>query len=258
MFIARPDAQLYAVSFGNAPQSLLALGGWIGSWELWLEPFTLLSSSWRTVAYDHRGSGATLAAPDSITFATLLDDLFAVMDTLTIDNCILAAESAGAATALQAVLQRPERFRGLVIVGGLYHRERPNGKDPFLTALQADFHATLDWFVDACVPEPESAALRRWGRQIISRTTSAAAIRLYESLYEVDLRPHLADITLPTLLLHGENDQIVPVSEAKALAAHLPNHELVIIPGAGHVPTITQPHVVANAITAFFGQEQAK
>lgn len=257
MFISRPDAQLFTVTFGNAPRTLLAIGGWIGSWELWAEPFSLLSASWRTVAFDHRGSGATLAAPDSISFSSLLDDLFAVMDACAIDECILAAESAGAATALQAVVQQPARFRGLVVVDGLYYRTRPQGTDPFVAALQADFATTLDQFVDACVVEPDSEAIRRWGRQIVARSTPAAAIRLYESLYEVDLRPHLASITVPTLLIHGENDQIVPVHEAQKLAAQLPNSELLILPGAGHVPTITRPQAVADAITRFFALDQA-
>lgn len=253
MFISRPDAQLYAVSFGAAPQTILALGGWIGSWELWTEPFSLLSPFWHTIAYDHRGSGATLASPESITCTSLVEDLFAVLDSFAVDHCVLAAESAGAVTALQAVLQQPERFRGLVIVDGLYHRERPRGGgDPFVAALQADFHATLDQFVDACVVEANSEALRRWGRQIVGRSTPEAAIRLYESMYDVDLRPQLAQITLPTLIIHGEQDRIVPVSVAQELAAQLPNNQLILLPGAGHVPTITQPQAITNAINAFF------
>ena len=252
MFIARPDAQLYAVSFGAASRTLVALGGWIGSWELWAEPFGLLSPTWRVIGYDHRGSGATLAAPESISFAALTEDLFAVLDAYTVGQCVLAAESAGAATALQAMLQRPERFSGLVIVDGLYHRERPQGIDPFVAALRADFGTTLDHFVNACVVEPDSLAIRRWGRQIVGRSTPEAAIQLYESLYDIDLRPQVAQIAQPALILHGEADRIVPVSAAQWLASQMPNSQLLVLPGAGHVPTITQPQTVANAITTFF------
>ena len=62
---------------------------------------------------------------------------------------------------------------------------------------------------------------------------------------------------MPTLLIHGEHDQIVPVHEAQELAAQLPNSELLILPGAGHVPTITRPYAVADAITRFFALDQA-
>jgi pimeloyl-ACP methyl ester carboxylesterase len=252
MFVARPDAQLYAVSFGAASQTLVALGGWIGSWELWAEPFGLLSPSWRVIGYDHRGSGATLAAPESISFAALTEDLFAVLDAYDVTQCVLAAESAGAATALQAIIERPERFHGLVIVDGLFHRERPQGIDPFVAALRTDFGATLDHFVNACVVEPDSLAIRRWGRQIVGRSTPEAAIRLYESLYGVDLRPQVAQIVQPTLILHGESDRIVPVSAAQWLATQIPNSQLLVLPGTGHVPTMTQPQTIAAAITTFF------
>jgi 3-oxoadipate enol-lactonase/4-carboxymuconolactone decarboxylase len=252
MFVSRPDAELYAVAFGNGPRTLLAMGGWVGSWELWAEPFGMLSASWRVIGYDHRGAGATVAPPESITVPVLVDDLFAVLDAFAIDQCVLAAESAGAAIALQAALRQPARFGGLVLVDGLYHRERPQGADPFVRALQADFQATLGQFVDACVPEPDSAAIRRWGRQIVGRSTPAAAIRLYECLYEIDLRPQVAQITLPSLIIHGEADQIVPLDAAEWLAAELPNSRLVVLPGAGHVPTITRPEAVAGAIDQFF------
>ena len=48
MFITHADAQLYTVVFGNGPRTLLALGGWVGSWDLWAESFRALSQSWQT------------------------------------------------------------------------------------------------------------------------------------------------------------------------------------------------------------------
>jgi pimeloyl-ACP methyl ester carboxylesterase len=118
------------------------------------------------------------------------------------------------------------------------------------------FTPRLIRFINACVVEADSEALRRWGRHIVGRSTPAAAIRLYESLYDVDLRPQLTSISLPTLIIHGERDAIVPVRAAEELAAHLSNHQLLILPGAGHVPTMTQPQVVTSAINAFFTRDQ--
>jgi pimeloyl-ACP methyl ester carboxylesterase len=103
MFVEIEDAKIYTVAFGPAAAPvLLGIGGWIGSWELWAEPFAVLSQHWRTVAYDHRGTGATMAPVESITFERLVYDIFAVMDALKIERCVLAAESAGALTALAA------------------------------------------------------------------------------------------------------------------------------------------------------------
>lgn len=252
MFLSHAGAQFYTVSFGNSPRTIVAHGGWAGSWEVWTETFTYLSETWRTVAYDHRGTGATIAPPESITFATMVADLFAILDALAIERCVLAAESAGAAIALQAALTRPERFQGLVLVDGLYYQPPNEGPDPFLRGLRSDFAATIGAFVDACVPEPDSAAVRRWGRQILARSGAEAAARLYEAMQGVDLRPYASSIVQPTLLLHGDADRVAPLSAAEWLASQIPRSHLHVIAGAGHVPTVTRPRVVAEAINRFF------
>lgn len=252
MFIKVDDAQLFTVSFGSAPRAFVAIGGWAGSWELWTEPFSLLSRTWRTVAYDHRGTGATLAPPESITVDRMVADLFAILDTLEIQHCVLGAESAGVLVALQAVLQHPERFTGLVLVDGLYYHPVPAEREPFVLGLEHQFEATIARFVDTCLTAADGEAVRRWGRQILMRSPQAAAIRLYECIYGIDLRPQLSQITQPTLVIHGESDQLVPLAAAQWLADQLPNSHLHVVKGAGHVPTVTHAAEVAGAINDYF------
>lgn len=255
MFISHGEAELFAVDFGHGPATLVAHGGWAGSWELWADTFSILSKSWRTVAYDHRGTGATVCPADSISLEAMVSDLFAVLDALEVETCVLAGESSGTAVVLSAALQQPKRFGGLVLVDGLYHRPAPSGPEPFVLGLQADFVATIGRFVDTCVldSEPNSAAIRRWGRQILGRSSEASAIRLYECLYGLDLRAGVTRIEQPTLIIHGDGDALVPLAAAHWLAGTLPNADLHIVRGAGHVPTVTRPAEVAEAINRFFG-----
>jgi pimeloyl-ACP methyl ester carboxylesterase len=254
MFVTVGDAKIYTTAFGSTASPVIAgIGGWIGSWELWAEPFALLSRVWRTLAYDHRGAGATVAAVESITFERLVADLFAVLDAYAVEHCVLAAESAGALTALGAALQNPHRITGLVIVDGLYYRATPPAQDGFLLGLHQAYAKTLDHFVEACVPEPGSDHIKRWGRQIIDRASPEAAIALHLAASGIDLRHDLPRITQPTLILHGEADALVSVAEAQQLAKTLPHAQLMLLRGAGHVPTMTRPHEVAGAINRFFG-----
>jgi len=256
MFIAHNDAHLFALDFGPGPRELLAFGGWAGSWEVWAPTLGVLSRSWRAAAYDHRGTGATVAPVESITVANMTADVFAVLDALGLARPVLAAESAGATVALLAALQRPERFAGLVLVDGLIHHER-RATDPFAAGLRTDFDATIAAFAAACVPdsEPDGAAVRRWGVQILSRSGPAAALRLYESVAGIDLRPRLGEVTLPVQVIHGTADALVPASDARAMTAALPRATLHLIPGAGHVPTMTHPIEMAAAIDRFFSAE---
>jgi pimeloyl-ACP methyl ester carboxylesterase len=254
MFIEHNGATIFTTAFGRkeAPP-LLALSGWIGTWEDWADTFSVLSeSNWRLIGYDQRGSGATSAPLASITFDNLVDDVFAVLDAHGVGRCVLAAMSMGTMVALAAARRQPERFSGLIIVNGAYFRATPLAQDPFYTGLQRQYAATLDYFAQLCVPEPDGGPVLRWGRQILDRASAEAALRLYEIGADVDLRPEVPHIDLPTLVIHGDADPLVPVKTSQWLADTLPDAELVLVPGAGHVPIMTRPHDVANAINRFF------
>jgi len=254
MFIQNNNASLYTVEFGTGPRTILAHGGWTGSWELWTEPFTYLSKTWRTVSYDHRGTGATIAPVESITLENMTDDLFIVMDRMNLERCVLAAESAGGIVALTAVLQQPHRFDGLVLVDAMTHRENPEIDTDFIHALKANYEDAIGYFVDSCVPESEanSEEIRAWGRNILMRASMASAIKLLEMPHGIDLRPKLKTIQIPTLIFHGDADIIVPIDESEYTASQISNSHLRILKGTGHVPTMTSPRVVADEIDQIY------
>lgn len=255
MFIDTDSGKLFVSQHGpRGAQAIVGIGGWIGSSELWAEPFSLLSAQWRTIAYDHRGSGLSPAPVESINYDNLVADVFRVMDACGLERCVLAAESAGALTALGAALARPERISHLVIVDGMYHRGLAPDQDMFLQGLRGAYPATLEKFVQLCVPEPDCEHIKAWGRQILNRAQPEAAIALRMLNSEIDIRDRLAQITQPTLILHGEKDVIVPLERAQELAAAIPGSALTVLAGAGHVPTLTFPGKIAEAIAAFLGK----
>ncbi len=252
VFLKSHDADLFVSSYGSGPRTIVAHGGWVGSGELWQQPFEALSRSWRTVTYDHRGTGASANRAETITFELLVNDLFRVLDALEIKSCVLAAESSGAFVVLEAALRQPERFSGLVLVDGRYQGGKSPGAARFVEGCKANFEATMEMFVNACTPEEDCTAERRWGKQIVMRSDSASAVQLMECLEPVQLEHRIGQIKIPTLLIHGSRDVITPVANSQNLARLLPTSELVIIEGAGHVPTVTRPREVVSAIEAFF------
>lgn len=253
MFLKTDDASIFVQSFGSGPKTIVAQGGWVGSGELWLPVFEGLSKSWRTVTYDHRGTGATIGNEPRITFDMLVSDLFFLLDRLNVQQCILAGESAGAAVVLEAALRQPGRFSGLVLVGGRYTGERTPQRDRLLQGCRQDFASTMSAFVDACVPEEDCEAERRWGKQIVMRSNADAAIGLLECMEGIDIESRLGQIKMPALVMHGSRDAVTPLASSEKLAASMPNATLAMIEGAGHVPTVTQPDQIAATIDRFFG-----
>jgi len=247
VFVAAGGFLLNTVEFGIGPLTFVAHGGWVGSWELWQEPFQLMQRRWRCIGYDHRGAGASTFPPGAVSPEGLVDDLFAVLDHYGVAQCVLAGESLGALTCVLAVTRRPDRFRGLVLVDGVLAATRER-TGRLVDGSRADYPRTVAAFVDACVPEPDSEHIRRWGRQILLRAEPEAAARILESHYEREVVANPAEVTVPTLVIHGRDDAIVPVAVGEAMAAAIPGAELVVLADTGHVPTLTRPRDVVAAI----------
>jgi len=166
---------------------------------------------------------------------------------------VLAGESSGGAIAQFAVAQYPDRFSGLILVDPGTGERAKRGPSAFAAACRKDYPATVTSFVDMCIPESESDHLRRWGRNILLRAEPEQAARLVEMWQDDDVPIiDIRGIMQPTLIIHGTDDVIIPIESSRALAGLIPNSELVELSGCGHVPTMTRPREVYEAISRRF------
>jgi pimeloyl-ACP methyl ester carboxylesterase len=215
---------------------------------MWQQVFETMTSTWRCIGFDHRGSGATSSGAEEITRERLVADLSSVLDACNVDRCVLAGESAGGITALDAAAAAPDRFAGLVLVDSLPSVTREVVAD-LIEGSRRDYRATVARFVEACVPEKDAEHLKRWGRQMLMRSDGETAAQLLECL--IGRPPNLSAITMPTLVLRGELDTIAPPEAAATLADGIRGASFRMIPGAGHVPTVTAPDAVAREIESW-------
>ncbi len=176
----------------------------------------------------------------------------------------LCGWSLGGLLALQAAHLAPTRVGRLILVGATpcfaQRDDWPEAQpaallDDFATAVAADVKATLQRFVAAA--NQGDAKARGIGREI-ARTVFTAPLPSTETLLDgltwlrdVDLRDIVAQITCPALLLHGENDPLMPLAAARWLATHLPQATLDVFPGAAHAPFLNDPERFAQRIGAF-------
>lgn len=251
MFLKYDDADFFVSRFGSGARTFVAHGGWVGSGELWQQPFELMSGNMQTLTYDHRGTGATRHRGPLITFDMLVNDLFRVLDACHISKCVLAGESSGVLVVLEAALRQPERFSALVLVDGRAASSNTSGAARFIEGCKNDFPSTMRTFVDACIPETDCQAEKEWALNIVMRSNGADAVSLMEAVWEARVHDRLEQVKQPTLLIHGRQDKITPVSASEEMAARIPDAKLVVIDDAGHVPVITRPRRVVEEIEAF-------
>jgi pimeloyl-ACP methyl ester carboxylesterase len=253
MFLDVNGVKLHALSFGDGPRTLLAVGGWTGSWEVWEEPIAQLSAAgWRCIAYDHRGAGESPVDAADISVEAMVSDVVGVLDAFGVERCVMAGESQGGAIAQYAVARTPERFDGLILSAAAPTGRR-EGSSGFADLCRTDYPTAVAGFVERCFPERDSEHFKRWARNVLLRAEPEQAARILEmwgdeTVTDVDTEA----LTLRVLIVHGTADAIVPVDVSRALAERLADAETIELEGVGHVPTMTCADEVVAAIQRRF------
>ncbi len=241
------------VSTGTGDDVFVGISGSIGTLEIWEQPFQLLSQRCRTIGFDHFGAGKTRVPAELVTFENQVRLVEGVFDTFDVDRCVLAGDSSMCAVAMEASRRWPDRVAALILVSAGLDYSPNEAVLRFVAGLRSAFDATVDSFVELCMPEDDSGHLRARLRDIIGRTGGERAAQLMESFYEVDVRLHLSEIEVPTLVIHGALDTLPTslLAAAEEIANIIPDAELTVLPDAGHVPTLSRPAAVVEAIEKF-------
>jgi pimeloyl-ACP methyl ester carboxylesterase len=202
-----------------------ALFGWARQHEF------LATHGYPALAYDRRGYGQSSRVTHlPIDFhARAAEDLWGLIDGLGLRDVVLWGHSDGAVIATFAALRHPARVRGLIFEGGHYYRAKPGSRPFFLRARDEP----LRFGANAARILGEEHGSDYWATLI---GLQAGAWLAFESLGGDLYDGRLTTLTLPTLILHGTNDEFTPVSEIETMAATFPSAQLHLIPEGTHCP----------------------
>lgn len=233
------DGLFYAERGSGRPLVLVhGAGGTHRNWGCMLAPLARVA---RVIAVSLPGHDRSAGAPRP-SLAAYADDLAAFLDALGLERPVLAGHSMGAGVALELAAARPARVAALALVGaGARLRVAPD----LLAGLAADPDAAIDRLVAAMYPEP--AAHLRPGAAAEYRRRPAVLRADLAACDGWDIRPRLAGLGLPAVVVAGEADQMTPPRLARELQGLL-GAELVLLPGVGHVPMVEACAATARAI----------
>ncbi len=170
-------------------------------------------------------------------------------------RAVVAGCSLGGYVALSLAARHPERVAALVLADTRAEpdtAEAAAGRARTAERVLAEGTAAwLDEFVPGAVaPDADDAA--RAVRAIAGRQSPEAVAGALAALAgRADRRPDLPRIAAPALVLVGAQDALTPPAMAEALAAGLPDAELVVLPGAGHLAPLERPEEFAAAVRGF-------
>ncbi|MGA3203302.1 MAG: alpha/beta fold hydrolase [Bryobacteraceae bacterium] len=256
----------YATSSGTrifweeagAGEPLLLIMGLGYSHEMWHRTLPVVSAHYRTILFDNRGVGKSDVPPGAYSVAQMAADAAAVLDAAGIARAHVFGVSMGGMIAQEFALNYPERVNRLVL--GCTACGGPNSvsaERKVLDILMARATMTPDEGAEAMVPYiydastprqriDEDLAIRR-----LNYPQAAGYMGQVQAILAWSTFDRLAGIRAPTLIIHGETDQLVPPENARILAQHIAGSRLVMLPHASHIFVTDQPEASHREVLAF-------
>jgi pimeloyl-ACP methyl ester carboxylesterase/class 3 adenylate cyclase len=268
------DIHIAYQAWGEGPLTFVGVPPVITAIELeWEEPICerflrRLGSFCRVIHFDKRGCGASDRVVGTPTLEERVDDLRAVMDAEGVETAAIGGISEGGALCIMFAALYPERVSHLVLTdttatfrGGddYQHMPIPAVMTQFVDAWAESWGTPATLTVQLMVPsmagdEHYLRWLNRYERAGVSPAGLKAIMRLN---MEIDTRPVLSAIRVPTLVVHRRGDRAVPVENGRWLADHIAGAHYVEFEGDDHIPWIGDPDEFLDAMEDFlFGSHE--
>jgi pimeloyl-ACP methyl ester carboxylesterase/DNA-binding winged helix-turn-helix (wHTH) protein len=242
----------YALAGQGAP--LVKAANWLNhleyDWQspVWSNMLHRLAADHRLIRYDERGNGLSDWEVEDISFEAFVHDLECVVDAAGLDRFALLGISQGCAVSIVYAVRHPERVSHLVLFGGFARgRAKRDAKDAelLLTLVRQGWGrenpASRQFFTSLFVPEGTPEQMQ-WFNDLQRMTTSPEnAIRIMNATGDVDISELLAQVRVPTLVLHCRNDAAVPFEEGRRLAAGIPNAKFIALESCNHLVLEGEP-----------------
>ena len=239
-------------------EPLVLVMGLASTLEMWHRTAPVLAQHFRTIVFDNRGVGRSDVPAPGYPLRDMADDLKAVMDAAGVSTAHLFGISMGGMIAQEFTLAYPDRVRSLILgctnFGG---REVEPAAPHVLAILKARGEMSPLEAARAMVPHIYS---KNTDREIVEEDIyirikwfpspqgyygQLGAILAWES------RTRLPQVSVPTLVLHGDTDELVPPANGRMIAGLIPNSELHILPQASHIFMTDQPDLTHRLILEF-------
>lgn len=260
------DINIYYEIHGEG-EPLVLIYGYVGHSGLWFRQIPVLSKRYRVIAFDNRGVGRSDKPDTPYTMGMMAGDIAGLLDVMGVDAAHIFGISMGGMIAQHFALNYPQRVISLILgctyCGGV-HSIQPQ---PEATAALFDFgrlkNMTPEEVTRQAMPFCYSQEFivrnpdiieERVAKQLEYPTPGHGAMRQAGAIMGHDTYELLPKMKLPTLVIAGDNDRLIPVENSRILASRIPEAELVILKDPGHEFFIEAAEEANNAILDFLGR----
>jgi 3-oxoadipate enol-lactonase len=260
-YLVNAGTQLYWKDYGSGPP-LLMIMGLSFTHEMWFRVLPSLGSQYRVIVFDNRGMGRSDVPRGPYPIGRMARDAYAVLQAAGVEAAHVLGASMGGMIAQEFALRFPQCLRRLVLActthGGFFSKWPDFGRRPRgIRWSRADRlereRALIPLLYGDTTPRErieEDLQIRLRCRWCYQGFLSQLAGILVWSSYR-----RLPRINAPTLVLHGEQDRLVPPQNGRVIAARIPGAQFRLVPHAGHMLMTDQPELSSEIVRGFLGQE---
>ncbi len=267
--VAADSVRLHVDDSGGNGRPVVLIHGWPLSAQAWEPQVAVLrEAGYRVVAYDRRGFGRSDQPPAGYGYDTLADDLQRVMDQCGLNEATLVGFSMGGGEVARYIARHGEsRLRSVVFAAAVppcLMKSDDNPEGPLTPekaqAMQQAMEDDRDAFFERFTTDFFSAhgalqvsqAQRREAVVLCQESAPHAALACMKSFATTDFREDLKKVTLPTLVIHGDADAIVPIEGSGQRTHRAIRHStLVTVSGAPHGLNVSHATAFNDALLAF-------
>lgn len=225
---------------------------------LWRPQVDTAPAGWRFVARDLPGFGSS-SAPAAESMDAMARGLLRMLDALGIERAVIGGLSMGGYLTLALYRMAPERFSGMILADTRATPDTDQQKDGRRKMLATIGETGPSGVADEMLPKLLGATSQRERPEladavramIVGNKPAAIAAAVTAMMERPDSTPLLSSISVPTLILCGDEDVLTPPAEAEALHAGIANSRLVLLPGAGHLSNIESPDAFSAGVQEF-------
>ena len=262
-FVENLGARIHWDEEGRGAPLLLIMGlGWPS--QAWYRSRPMLSENYRTIALDNRGVGRSEAPPGPYSIAQMAADAAAVLNAARVNTAHIFGVSMGGMIAQEFALQYPNKVRSLILgctaAGGpqavraeqeVLQVLMTRGQDPdqFAKAIRPFIY---DQGTSPERIEEDTAVRRKWYPSADAYFAQLQAIMAWEAYSRI------GQISAPTLVVHGENDRLIPPENARQISARIPGAKLAMLAKASHIFATDQPHAAHAAVLEFLDSQATR
>ena len=247
---------------GKENPPILFIHGFPFDHYMWDKQIEKFNGDYYCITYDIRGLGSSPVGDGQFTMESFVDDLENVIDSLNLDKPILCGLSMGGYISLRAVERMEEKLGSLILCDTKSLADNNEGRVNRAKGIKQindeGVERFVEQFISNCFAEGFKQTSDTEYETILRKSKKYDAVGVKGCLLAMagrtDTTSYLQNISIPTLVICGEEDKLTPPDVMKSMSDKIKNSKFVTIEGAGHIPPVEAATRVNKEIENFLNQ----